>query len=97
VVILDFISSKIINLINHVLVTPSFIIVEFFTACIIIALEFLHLNGMIHRDVKPENLVYDKQGYLHLTDLGVDRIWKPENLADTSGTPGYMGINIYIC
>lgn len=67
------------------------IIVEFFAACIVVALEFLHNNGILHRDLKPENLVFDKKGYLRLTDLGVARIWKPENSADTSGTPGYMG------
>lgn len=36
--------------------------------------------------------MFDKKGYLRLTDLGIARIWKPENQADTSGTPGYMGI-----
>ncbi len=65
--------------------------IEFFAACIIIALEFLHINGILHRDLKPENLVFDRKGYIRLTDLGVARIWKPENSADTSGTPGYMG------
>lgn len=29
-------------------------------------------------------------GYARITDLGVARIWKPENSTDTSGTPGYM-------
>lgn len=29
-------------------------------------------------------------GYLRLTDLGIARIWKPDNENDTSGTPGYM-------
>lgn len=64
--------------------------VEFFAACIVQALAFLHNNGIIHRDVKPENIVFDKRGYLRLTDLGVARIWKPQNSMDTSGTPGYM-------
>lgn len=54
------------------------------------SLSFLHNNGIIHRDIKPQNLVFDKKGYLRLTDLGVARIWKPENSYDTSGTPGYM-------
>ncbi|CAK60381.1 unnamed protein product (macronuclear) [Paramecium tetraurelia] len=63
---------------------------KFFAACIIIALEYLHQNGILHRDLKPENLVFDSSGYLRLTDLGIARIWKPENSADTSGTPGYM-------
>lgn len=31
-------------------------------------------------------------GYLRITDLGIARVWKPDNSSDTSGTPGYMGI-----
>ena len=63
---------------------------EFFIACVILSLEFLHNNGVIHRDIKPENLVFDDEGYLRLTDLGIARVWRPDNSQDTSGTPGYM-------
>lgn len=59
-------------------------------ACILLSLEYLHNNNIIHRDLKPENLVLDNKGYLRLTDLGIARVWKSENSADTSGTPGYM-------
>ena len=31
-------------------------------------------------------------GYLRITDLGIARVWRPDNAKDTSGTPGYMGI-----
>ena len=30
------------------------------------------------------------KGILRLTDLGIARVWRPENASDTSGTPGYM-------
>lgn len=53
-------------------------------------MEYLHSKNVIHRDIKPENLVLDTEGYVKVTDLGVARIWKPENSQDTSGTPGYM-------
>ena len=62
--------------------------------CIILALEYLHNNNIIHRDLKPENLVLDEHGYVRLTDLGIARIWKPDNSNDTSVTPGYMCILI---
>lgn len=45
----------------------------------LLSLEYLHSNGVLHRDIKPENLVFDKKGYLRMTDLGIARIWKPEN------------------
>lgn len=63
---------------------------KFFVCCIIIALEYLHKNGVIHRDIKPENLLLDEAGYVRLTDFGISRLYGPENAADTSGTPGYM-------
>jgi len=30
-------------------------------------------------------------GFMRITDLGIARVWNPENAKDTSGTPGYMG------
>lgn len=63
---------------------------KFFVCCITLGLEYLHANGIIHRDIKPENLVLDHKGYVRITDLGIARVWRPENSSDTSGTPGYM-------
>ena len=63
---------------------------KFIIACILTALEYLHENRIMHRDIKPENLVFDRQGYLCLTDFGVARYCAEENSKETSGTPGYM-------
>lgn len=63
---------------------------KFFVACIVVGLEYMHNNGVIHRDIKPENLLLDEKGYVHITDMGISRIWSPDNANDTSGTPGYM-------
>lgn len=72
--------------------TNTFLILcsEFFIACMILCLEYLHGNCILHRDIKPENLVFEDNGYLRVTDLGIARVWNPENAKDTSGTPGYM-------
>ncbi len=63
---------------------------KFFIACMLLCLEFMHNKSILHRDIKPENLVFDDDGFLRITDLGIARVWNPENAKDTSGTPGYM-------
>jgi serine/threonine protein kinase len=57
---------------------------------VIVALEYLFINKIIHRDIKPENLVFDRKGYLRVTDFGIARMFREDNSCDTSGTPGYM-------
>lgn len=52
---------------------------KFMISCIIVGLEYMHNNGVIHRDIKPENLVMEQTGYVRVTDLGIARIWNPEN------------------
>jgi serine/threonine protein kinase len=40
--------------------------VKFYAACIVFALEHLHKNNFIYRDMKLENLLLDEKGYLKL-------------------------------
>ena len=63
---------------------------KFFIACLVLGLEYLHKENVLHRDIKPDNLVLDDRGYLRITDLGIAKVMKAQNSSDTSGTPGYM-------
>lgn len=69
---------------------------KFIVACMLQALEFLHANSVMHRDIQPSNLVFDELGYPRLIDYGVARVWQPLNSTDASGTPGYMAPEVLL-
>jgi serine/threonine protein kinase len=67
---------------------------KFLIACVIAGLEYMHANGVLHRDIKPENILMGEDGYCRITDMGISKMWAPDNANDTSGTPGYMAPEI---
>ena len=65
---------------------------KMYIAEIVLAIEDLHSRGVVYRDLKPDNVVFDSEGHALLTDFGLAK--QDLNLDDLTktycGSPAYM-------
>ncbi|KAH8311652.1 hypothetical protein KR044_007363 [Drosophila immigrans] len=47
---------------------------RFYVAEIVMALQYLHQHGIVHRDIKPDNMLLSSSGHVKLTDFGLSKI-----------------------
>ncbi|RAK74583.1 cAMP-dependent protein kinase catalytic subunit pkaC [Aspergillus fijiensis CBS 313.89] len=64
-------------------------VAKFYAAEVTLALEYLHSQQIIYRDLKPENLLLDRHGHLKITDFGFAKE-VPDITWTLCGTPDYL-------
>lgn len=66
--------------------------VRLYVAEISSALAFLHEKKIVHRDIKPDNILLDARGHAHVTDFNV-AIHHPNDklLTSVAGSKAYIG------
>lgn len=72
---------------------------QFYIGSVILGIEYLHAQGIIYRDIKPENIMVDDAGYLKIIDMGTAKFLKGKSTGANRtftiiGTPHYMAPEI---
>ncbi|CAH8661444.1 unnamed protein product [Schistosoma guineensis] len=73
------------------------VMTRFVVACVLEAFTYLHTQGILYRDLKPENLLLDHKGYVKLCDFGfAKRVGHGKKTWTFCGTPEYVAPEIIL-
>jgi serine/threonine protein kinase len=67
-------------------------IAKVYAAEILLALEYLHKNKIIFRDLKPDNVIFDSDGHALLTDFGLSKT----DMGEDSKSSSFCGSVAYL-
>jgi serine/threonine kinase 32 len=67
---------------------------KFYVAQTALSLHYLHRRGLVHRDIKPDNLLLDAEGNCHITDFNLSIEVPKGGLRGTAGTRNYIAPEI---
>lgn len=70
-------------------------VMKFFSAGVVLAFQHMHEKKIAYRDLKPENLVLDKHGYLKVVDLGLAKVVTSKTWT-LCGTPDYLAPEVIL-
>uniref|UniRef100_H2Y6X4 non-specific serine/threonine protein kinase n=1 Tax=Ciona savignyi TaxID=51511 RepID=H2Y6X4_CIOSA len=64
----------------------------FYTSCVVLGLQYLHENKIVYRDLKLDNLLLDKDGYLKIADFGLckEGMGYRDRTGTFCGTPEFL-------
>ncbi len=63
---------------------------QFYAVEIAVVIHYLHELNIAYRDIKPENLLLDKEGHIRLVDFGLAKFLESDKTHTLCGTPEYL-------
>uniref|UniRef100_A0A7N9AQL8 protein kinase C n=1 Tax=Mastacembelus armatus TaxID=205130 RepID=A0A7N9AQL8_9TELE len=65
---------------------------QFYCSCVLLALEFLHQNKIVYRDLKLDNLLMDADGFVRIADFGLckEGMGHGDRTSTFCGTPEFL-------